>query len=100
MLPTYTIITKGRVHKTDSDTLYEEQKAKCEEVGIDLGFFGKERLIHYFDSPFMVTEWDPIYDAIQILAIKDGVDLVQFSNGNYGFVAYYSGIKNGFEILE
>ena len=40
-----------------------------------------------------------IDDAIQCLAIKDGVDMVQFSNGNYGFVAYYSGDTNGFEVI-
>jgi len=38
-------------------------------------------------------------DAIQHLAIKDGYDLIQFENGNYGYVAYYNGIENGFEIL-
>lgn len=41
----------------------------------------------------------PIEFAIQHLAIKEGYDMVQFSNGNYGFVAYYNGVPNGFEII-
>lgn len=35
---------------------------------------------------------------IQCLAVKDGVDLVQFENGKIGYVAYYSGHENGFEL--
>ena len=37
--------------------------------------------------------------AKKIVAIKDGVDMVQFANGNYGFVAYYNGGINGFEVI-
>ena len=40
-----------------------------------------------------------IDNAIEHLASKDGVDMVQFSNGNYGFVAYYNGKVNGFEVI-
>lgn len=58
-------------------------------------------LLHYFNSEFFdecnITL--TIYDGIDGLAIKDGYDLVQFENGNYGFVAYYNGNKNGFEII-
>lgn len=41
-----------------------------------------------------------IYEATQCLALKDGADLVQYENGNYGYVGYYAGInENWFEIL-
>lgn len=39
-------------------------------------------------------------EAIQRLDIKEGYDMVQFSNGNVGFVAYYGSEVNGFEILD
>lgn len=43
---------------------------------------------------------ETIYDAIQSLALKDGADLVQFENGNYGYIGYYAGFnENWFEIL-
>ena len=101
MLPSYTIITKAKVYEAETEEIYAEQEEKCKVLGIDTGYFAKETLIHYFDSPFMdeATQYDTVYDALQTIAIKDGVDLVQFESGNYGFVAYYNGIKNGFEIL-
>lgn len=33
------------------------------------------------------------------LAVKDGIDLIQFDNGNIGFVAYYNGHKSFIEII-
>lgn len=57
--------------------------------------------LHFFNSPFRNDKivYDTIYDGVQYLAIKDGVDLVEFDNGNLGFVASYSGELDGFEIL-
>lgn len=40
-----------------------------------------------------------IDDAINILAIKDGADLVRFENGNLGYVAYYNGMTDIIEIV-
>ena len=40
-----------------------------------------------------------IDEAIQYLNIKEGYDMVQFDNGNIGFVAYYDGVENGFEVI-
>lgn len=100
-LPKYKIITVGNVYETALDDLYEEQKTKCAELGIDTSFEGKKVKIHIFDTPFgdeCITEMN-IYDAIEGLAIKDGVDLVQYENGNYGFVSYYNMKKDAFEIL-
>lgn len=57
--------------------------------------------IHFFDSVFFDESYTAmtIDDAIEYLAIKDGFDLVQYENGNIGFVAYYNGNNNGFEII-
>ena len=79
---------------------YEEQVSKLETLGFKYEW-GTNYLCHFFDSPFFDedTNTTSIPEAIECLAIKDGVDLVQFSNGNYGFVAYYNGYKNGFEII-
>jgi len=53
---------------------------------------------HFLDESYTTTS--DLEDTIQCLAIKDGVDLVQFENGNKGFVAYYNGHENGFEFKE
>lgn len=105
----YTILTKRRVYDSYylldenwSEKLWEEQEKKCEELGIDTSSLADEVKCHFFDSVFFDehTGFYNVYDAIQCLAIKDGVNLVQYENGNYGFVAYYSGEENGFEIME
>lgn len=93
----YVIITRNRVYESEPEDILTEQLEKQKVLGLD-----KENyLCHFFDSPWFdeyTMELD-IDDAIQHLAIKDGVDMVQFSNGNYGFVAYYSGEVNGFEVI-
>lgn len=93
----YTIITKHRVYESEPDDIYNEQQEKRAVLNLN----GADYLCHFFDSPFfndslVVSDIDT---AIQYLAIKDGVDMVLYSNGNYGFVAYYSGSVNGFEII-
>ena len=93
----YTIITKHRVYESEPDDIYNEQQEKRAVLNLN----GADYLCHFFDSPFfndslVVSDIDT---AIQYLAIKDGVDMVLYSNGNYGFVAYYSGCVNGFEII-
>ena len=99
----YKIITANNVYTVDDSLkLWEEQEAKCKELGIDTDTMAREVVCHFFDSPFFDEDigfWT-VYDAIQCLAIKDGVDLVQYDNGRYGFVAYYNGNVNGFEIVE
>lgn len=63
--------------------------------------FTESYLIHFFDSVFFDESHTvmTIDEAIEYLAIKDGVDLVQYANGSIGFVAYYNGNDNGFEIV-
>lgn len=77
----------------------DEQNEKLEELGYEKDYTAYS--IHFFDSPYSddVTVNATIEDAIQMLAIKDGVDLVRYETGNVGFVAYYNGCENGFEIL-
>ena len=38
-------------------------------------------------------------ESIEALAIKDGIDLIKFENGNLGFVAYYNGHKDIIEFV-
>lgn len=103
----YTIITKHQVYgdydpedEREVELRYKEQVSKLETLGFKYEW-KTSYLCHFFDSPFFDedTNTTSIPEAIEYLAIKDGVDLVQFSNGNYGFVAYYNGYKNGFEII-
>lgn len=43
--------------------------------------------------------WPALEREIEGLAIKDGVDLVRFENGNLGLVAYYNRHKSYLEII-
>lgn len=93
----YVIITRNRVYESEPEDILKEQLEKRKILGLEKGNF----FCHFFDSPWfdaLIMELE-IDDAIQHLAIKDGVDMVQFSNGNYGFIAYYSGEVNGFEVI-
>jgi hypothetical protein len=54
---------------------------------------------HFCDDSYRYATTTEIDEYIQFLAIKDGYDLVRFSNGNLGFVAYYNGHENAFEII-
>lgn len=57
--------------------------------------------VHFIEDPYYcddyITYVTDLNEAIQCLAIKDGVDLVRFDNGNLGYVAYYNGHENCFE---
>ena len=100
----YTILTKkSSAEITEEQTTlllaqYEEQCNALTAHGYDME---KRYKVHYFGSPYTndITRDDVISDAIQRLAIKDGYDLVEYKNGNIGFVAYYNGVENGFEIV-
>ena len=104
----YTIITKHQVYsdydeadyEKEIELRYEEQQEKLKILGFKYER-GTDYVCHFFDSVFFDedTNATSIPEAIEYLAIKDGVDLVQFENGNYGFVAYYNGHENGFEIM-
>ena len=55
--------------------------------------------LHFFGDWRETTENGEIYDSIEALAIKEGVDVVKFENGHLGIVAYYNDKKDFFEIL-
>ena len=54
----------------------------------------------FLDEAYEYLSTTEIDEYIQYLAVKDGVNLVRFPNGNLGFVAYYNGHENGFEIIQ
>lgn len=102
----YTILTKLHTFDQNRDEndmeyaerLVEEQDAKLNELGYVND--GSQAYLMKFDNKHYRI--DTIYDAIQRLALKDGADLIQFPNGNIGFVGYYNGFKeeeNCFEII-
>lgn len=56
-------------------------------------------ICHFFNAGPEYKIVSSIDEAIEYLNMKDGADLVQFCNGNYGFVAYYNGKEDAFEII-
>lgn len=99
-LHNYKILTKTSVLECKDkrvEFLVERNNAILKK-GFD---FSKFYSIHFFECWYTndcVTDLD-ISSAIQCLAIKEGYDFVQYQNGRYGFVGYYNGNMNGFEIL-
>ena len=107
----YEVVTQRKLYdylniqESEEEKFYEEL---CEE---QLEFLKKEItkenvIIHFIednhfcDDKYEYVSATEIDEQIQYLAIKDGYDLVRFSNGNLGFVAYYNGHENGFEIIQ
>ena len=46
------------------------------------------------------TEKECIYEAMQKLSIKEGVELVRLENNNLAYIAFYGSYVNGFEIVK
>lgn len=96
----YEIITFYKVHddKGTFEDLFEEQTEILKYYGLD---WDSEVEVHFFESEWSKDEvyWDRITDAIDALAIKDGVDMVRFEKGTIGFVAYYNDFKEAFEFV-
>ena len=96
----YEIITLHKVfdNESTSEALFEEQTEILKHYGLD---WDSEVEAHFFESEWSKDEvyWDRITDAIDALAIKDGVDMVRFEKGTLGFVAYYNGFKDAFEFV-
>ena len=108
-LPKFKVLTKKSIldipyesdeqNQRDCTELVEEQNTILKEKGYDLN---KIYYLHFYDSHYTndtIVSLE-LYDAIQLLAIKEGYDLVEFDNGKFGYVAYYNLHKNGFEIFE
>ena len=97
----YKILTNTDCYNEDAERHFNEiDEAYTKVMGCSLSsqtdvcahFFGSR----WFNDGVHVAD---ITSLIQYLAIKDGVEFVQFENGNFGFVALYSGEENGFEII-
>lgn len=110
MLPKYKVLTSFSCldipDLPDAEATKEREKLFEEELDIlknkGLDYDSKMYRIHFFDSKYthdFETE-STVSEAIERLAIKDGADLVWFENSNYGYVAYYNGVENGFEIIK
>ena len=86
--------------ETDLFARVDEQEKILKQNGLS-STNGTEYLCHFFNSVFFDEQIREscVDEAIEFLAIKDGVDIVRFNNGNIGFIAYYNGHENGFEIL-
>ena len=86
--------------ETDLFARVDEQEKILKQNGLS-STNGTEYLCHFFNSVFFDEQIIEtcVDEAIQGLAIKDGVDIVKYNNGNIGFIAYYNGNVNGFEIL-
>lgn len=106
----YEIVTKRKLYDYCDIPEEKEEKFREELWEEQLEFLKKEIttgnvIIHFIEDSHFCDDFyryaatTEIDEYIQYLAIKDGCDLVRFSNGNLGFVAYYNGHKNGFEII-
>jgi hypothetical protein len=84
---------------------FREQLWKEQMGFLEMEIETKNVILHFIeDTAFLDDAYEyvaatEIEDMIQYLAIKDGVDLVRFENGNLGYVAYYNGYENAFEII-
>ena len=106
----YTIVTQRKLYDY-CDIPETEYEKFCEELWKEQSDFvakeieTKNVILHFIeDSAFLDEAYEyvsksEIEDMIQYLAVKDGVDLVRFSNGNLGYLAYYNGYENAFEII-
>lgn len=59
-------------------------------------------VIHFdcvFGDPYIGIHVN-IYDIIEMLAIKDGIDVIEYENGRRGIVAYYNAHKSFIMILD
>lgn len=92
--PKYIIITNNKAMENTPEDVVNEQYEKREVFGLN----GSDYICHYFSNDIYRVVPD-IDEAIQYLNIKEGYDMVQFDNGNIGFVAYYDGAANGFEVI-
>lgn len=106
----YEIVTQRKLYDYCDIPESEEEKFREELCKEQLEFLASEiktehvilhfiEDTHFCDDSYRYASTTEIDEYIQYLAVKDGVDLVRFSNGNLGYVAYYNGHKNAFEII-
>ena len=110
MVPHFEVLTKNSaldfnpdLHQEESmELLFEQQQDALRENGFGEYYDGVLYFMQFFDSQWFNDhiEMLSISEAVERLAIKDGADFVEYIyDGTYGYVAYYNGEINGFEIL-
>jgi hypothetical protein len=106
----YKIVTQRKLYDYCDIPENEEDKFREELWKEQLNIIAKEIITknviihfiedtHFCDDKYVYATTESIDEYTQYLAVKDGLDLVRFSNGNLGYVAYYNGHQNGFEII-
>lgn len=107
-LPKFKILTNKSIldisyksdeqHERDCLELVDEQNSILEK---HMYHINSVYLLHFFDSAFFDDCYLglTLYNGIERLAIKDGYDIVEYENGNIGFVGYNNGYYSGFEII-
>lgn len=106
----YEVVTQRKLYDYLNMTEREEENFRQELYEEQSEFLKKEIttekvIIHFLEDTRFLDECylcaiaTEIENYLEYLAIKDGCDLVRFSNGNLGLVAYYNGHENGFEII-
>jgi len=106
----YKIVTQRKLYDYCDTSEEEEEKFREELWEEQLKFIEREITTqnviihfiedtHFCDDCYRYATTTEIDEFTQYLAVKDGLDLVLFSNGNLGYVAYYNGHQNAFEII-
>lgn len=107
----YTIVTSRKLYdyfnvSEEEEEIFREQLYEDQMDFVENEIKTRNVIIHFIeDTAFLNEHYEytckkEIDEYIERLAIKDGIDLVRFSNGNIGYIAYYSGCENGFEIIQ
>lgn len=96
----YTVIGKDfrTVSEADTEEYYQQQTDDFYGIFPD----GNNMIFHVFnryDNSYVIDSTDNVFDIINTLAIKEGCNMVQYENGNYGFIGYYNGHEDYIEIM-
>lgn len=106
----YTVLNKmsvmdipENIYETEIERHNEETDDILSENGIVMtGAYANTRYAcEFWESKRSETETRvvTIYDAIEMLALKEGTDVVEYEDGNIGIVGYCNRWENGFKIL-
>ena len=96
----YCDLPEGEEDKFREELLEEQKTIPKEEIKTENVILHFIEDTAFLDEAYEYLSATEIDEYIQYLAVKDGVNLVRFPNGNLGFVAYYNGHENGFEIIQ
>ena len=97
----YKVLTTNSVLDIDTNNDLETSALFAEQCNLlQDGFY----LVHLFaDDKFCSERYflcnSPIDIAGEVLAIKEGCDVVRWESGLPGIVGYYNSYENGFEVL-